>query len=88
MTAHGLLCGTGTGTGEEECRSAFALFDTDGSGTIDVQELQALAEELGARLSLAQAEAVFGQIDTDQSGEIDADEFTSWWQSQGGAHAT
>ena len=67
---------------------AFALFDTDGSGTIDVQELQALAEELGARLSLAQAEAVFGQIDTDQSGEIDADEFTSWWQSQGGAHAT
>ena len=68
--------------GEEECRSAFTLFDRDDSGIIDVQELQALAKELGARLSAEQARQVFAQIDTDQSGGIDVDEFTTWWKGQ------
>lgn len=65
--------------GEEECRAAFALFDADSSGTIDKDELRALAAELGADLSATEACAVMREIDTDGSGEIDVDEFTAWW---------
>ena len=32
---------------------AFALFDVDGSGTIDAAELQQLAAQLGSRMSAA-----------------------------------
>ena len=43
--------------GEEECRSAFAMFDTDCSGTIDEKELFALATQLGATLTDADVRA-------------------------------
>ena len=65
--------------GEEECRAAFALFDADSSGTIDENELRALAEQLGAKMTAVDARAVMREIDTDASGEIDVEEFTAWW---------
>lgn len=65
--------------GEEERRSAFAMFDTDGSGTIDEDELLALARQLGASVSNADVSKVMREIDTDNSGEIDVQEFTAWW---------
>jgi Ca2+-binding EF-hand superfamily protein len=61
------------------------MFDADGSGTIDLDELIALAKELGSRLSRAEAEAVMAEIDTDCSGEIDVEEFSVWWGKSQGA---
>ena len=71
--------------GEEESRAAFALFDVDGSGTIDADELQQLAAQLGSRMSAADVQKVMEEVDTDGSGEIDADEFSVWWAERRGA---
>lgn len=65
--------------GEEECRAAFAMFDADSSGTIDENELRALAAQLGATMSADDVRAVMREIDVDGSGEIDVEEFTAWW---------
>jgi hypothetical protein len=73
--------------GAEECRAAFALFDADSSGTIDENELCALAAQLGATMSADDARAVMQTIDVDGSGEIDADEFTAWWTKERGLAA-
>ena len=70
------------GGNAEECRAAFAMFDADSSGTIDVGELCALSAQLGHEMSAHDAQAVMQEIDTDCSGEIDVEEFTSWWRSR------
>jgi hypothetical protein len=65
--------------GEEECRAAFAMFDVDSSGTIDENELRALAAQLGDTMSADDVRAVMREVDVDGSGEIDVEEFTAWW---------
>ncbi len=60
-------------------RRAFRKFDEDGSGAIDVGELQALLAELGAEFTPLEVAEVMRLVDTDNSGVISEQEFVDWW---------
>jgi hypothetical protein len=65
-------------TEKQAIAESFALFDVDGSGEIDAEELKSVAKKLGVPMSdddIAEAMAV---MDEDGSGEVDLEEFTSW----------
>lgn len=79
---------------EERRQTARKLFeetDTDGNGTLDVEELHELAKTMGVGLTFAQAEKAFADIDEDGSGEIDFEEFLQFYEAnvceQGGLKA-
>ena len=57
----------------EELKEAFKAYDTDGSGTIDLQELKSVMENLGAKEG--EAELVMKSADTMKNGVITFDEF-------------
>mmetsp|Transcript_18879 Transcript_18879/g.45243 ORF Transcript_18879/g.45243 Transcript_18879/m.45243 type:complete len:152 (+) Transcript_18879:157-612(+) len=61
----------------EHFREAFALFDADGGGTIDVQELGSCLRALGQNPSEAELSKMILEIDQDGSGTIDFEEFLS-----------
>ena len=60
---------------QAELREAFDLFDLDGSGKIDAEEMRQIVRSLGARES--DALRILGDADTDGDGQISFDEFTS-----------
>ena len=60
---------------EKELRDAFAVFDTDGSGSIDRKELKRLMKKLGQALSEAELDAMMDEVDTNGDGEISFSEF-------------
>lgn len=62
---------------DKELRDAFAVFDTDGSGSIDRRELKKLMKKLGQALSDKELEAMMDEVDTDGDGEISFAEFKS-----------
>lgn len=59
----------------EEIKEAFDLFDTDGSGTIDPQELKAAMQSLGFEAKNATIYQMIGDIDASGDGQIDFEEF-------------
>ncbi|GMH75420.1 hypothetical protein TL16_g06755 [Triparma laevis f. inornata] len=59
----------------EEFLEIFELFDSDGGGSIDVDELRPVLSTLGKRPSDEELEKLVGEIDADNSGEIEFDEF-------------
>ena len=65
-------------------RQAFDAFDTDGSGTIDREEMSAMVTQLGLELELSPAriDRLMSEADPDESGEIDFEEFVSTLRSQ------
>jgi hypothetical protein len=60
-------------------RSVFDTFDTDGSGAMDVQEMQHMLSTAGMELSHEEALDVLTQVDDNNSGEIDFEEFVEAW---------
>jgi Ca2+-binding EF-hand superfamily protein len=60
---------------EKELRDAFAVFDTDGSGSIDRKELKRLMKKLGQALSEAELDAMMEEVDTNGDGVISFEEF-------------
>merc|ERR1719384_3064287 len=66
---------------EKELRDAFAVFDTDGSGSIDKKELKRLMKKLGQALSEAELDAMMDEVDTNGDGEISYEEFKTMMQS-------
>jgi Ca2+-binding EF-hand superfamily protein len=67
---------------EKELRDAFAVFDTDGSGSIDRKELKRLMKKLGQALTEAELDAMMDEVDTDGNGEISFEEFKAMMVSQ------
>jgi len=59
----------------EEIKEAFHLFDTDGSGSIDVRELKAAMRALGFQVKKAEIRQMIADIDKDESASINLDEF-------------
>lgn len=53
----------------------FMSIDADGGGEIDEEELQALTESLGARVSMDEAKALIEVMDLDGGGTVSFDEF-------------
>ena len=65
-----------------ETEDIFKHFDKDGSGAIDVSELNALMEALGADVAQAELDAAIAAIDKDGNGVVDLAEFRSWWNER------
>lgn len=60
----------------QELRDVFDLFDTDGSGGIDSEELKAAMKSLGFNgTNTAQVQELMSSVDKDHDGTIDFDEF-------------
>ena len=61
--------------------------DVDGDGVVTLDEIQALAKALGARMKKKQLKEMFADVDKDSSGTIDLEEFSVWWTAckRGGA---
>eukprot|EP01045_Picozoa_sp_COSAG04_P041156 COSAG04_NODE_12374_length_656_cov_0.707361_1_plen_218_part_11 len=60
-----------------ELHEAFDIFDTDGSGTMDADELEMAVNGLGYSPSAAELQRMLSEADTDNSGEIDFEEFVA-----------
>ena len=59
-----------------EMREIFAMFDEDGSGSIDANELGGVMEALGVKVSKTKLEEMIKEVDTPGGdGEIGFDEF-------------
>jgi len=59
----------------EACRKAFANFDKDQSGAIDMWELRATLQSMGQEPSDEELFDMIAEVDSDGSGEIDFAEF-------------
>ncbi|XP_063046491.1 uncharacterized protein LOC134440368 [Engraulis encrasicolus] len=60
---------------KQEIREAFDLFDTDGSGTIDVKELKVAMRALGFEPKKEEIKKMIADIDKEGSGTIDFNDF-------------
>eukprot|EP00696_Hemimastix_kukwesjijk_P016155 gnl/Hemi2/4475_TR1567_c0_g1_i1.p1 gnl/Hemi2/4475_TR1567_c0_g1~~gnl/Hemi2/4475_TR1567_c0_g1_i1.p1 ORF type:complete len:170 (+),score=64.46 gnl/Hemi2/4475_TR1567_c0_g1_i1:92-601(+) len=60
---------------KREIERAFKLFDTDGSGTIEIDELKVAMRALGFDPAPNEVEQLFLEVDVDGSGTMDQDEF-------------
>ncbi|XP_069049630.1 centrin-1 [Lepisosteus oculatus] len=59
----------------QEIREAFELFDTDGSGHIDVKELKVAMRALGFEPKKEEIKRMITEIDKEGTGKIDFNEF-------------
>ena len=68
-----------------QLKAAFAVFDTDGSGTLTPDELKAIltrpAYGRPPRFSSEQVDAIVKQFDTNGDGVLSFDEFVKAWSS-------
>jgi calmodulin len=62
---------------EENLRQAFMMFDKDGSGQIDANEIRALleGEDLKGTIDASQLDNIIREVDVDGNGEINFEEF-------------
>merc|ERR1711907_765009 len=60
---------------KQEIKEAFDLFDTDGSGNIDVKELTIAMGALGCEPKPGEIEKMISEVDDDGGGGIGFDEF-------------
>lgn len=67
---------------EALARNAFSKFDTDNSGTIDINELNRLFFDLGATLSQLELSDALLLLDLDSSGLVEIEEFVAWWTNR------
>jgi len=68
------------GLDEEHCQAIFRKFDVNGTGSIDLRELQELTRSLGLFLTSEDISNAMIDLDKDGSGDIDFGEFWGWWQ--------
>ena len=62
---------------KDEIDHAFLLFDKDGSGAIDVNELKDAMKALGIFIKKEELRILMNKVDKDGSGEIDQFEFAA-----------
>ncbi|KAM9850398.1 uncharacterized protein cetn2 isoform 1-T1 [Aulostomus maculatus] len=62
---------------KQEIREAFELFDTDGSGYIDVKELKVAMRALGFEPKKEEIKKMIGEVDKDGTGKISFADFLS-----------
>jgi Ca2+-binding EF-hand superfamily protein len=54
------------------------IWDEDGSGELDKEELRAVLESMGVD-DVDDFDWLYSQIDEDDSGMVSKEEFTTWW---------
>ena len=69
----------------DEFKKLFKMYDSDGSGEIDRDELAQLLKRMGERLKASQLDALLRKIDDDGSGDINFQEFCQmvFWMREG-----
>ena len=60
-------------------KHAFSMYDTDKSGTIDVNEFYKALSYLGISISYENTKAIFEIIDTDKNGTLNIPEFIDYY---------
>lgn len=65
-------------------QNRFRAADVDNSGTVDIHELEKIAESLGHKLTPQQLRRVVEEVDADGNGELDYDEFMVWYSKEFG----
>ncbi len=65
---------------DEELRKVFEDADTDKGGSLDRDEIAALAVNLGKRLTRKELDEAMKDMDEDDSNEVDFEEFSRWWK--------
>ena len=71
-------------------RELFLMIDTDGSNTLEREEVEELLCGLGKRLDKAAVDAAMADMDRDGGGNVSFSEFLDWWMKMGkdlGTHA-
>lgn len=63
----------------EEVRDTFEIFDADGSGAIDIDELRLLMKELAVPMTEEELVAAMKVMDIDGGGDVDFAEFLFWF---------
>eukprot|EP00744_Colponema_vietnamica_P020582 GILI01029273.1.p1 GENE.GILI01029273.1~~GILI01029273.1.p1 ORF type:complete len:150 (-),score=25.81 GILI01029273.1:81-530(-) len=58
-----------------ECQDVFSMFDKDGDGTIDADELHTVMRSLGQDPSEAEIKQLIETVDLDKNGTIEFEEF-------------
>lgn len=61
-------------------KKTFDSIDTDGSGSIDMNELTNLSKTLGHNLSSEELKVVFAELDENKDQKISYSEFSKWWK--------
>lgn len=59
------------GSAEDQMRTAFRVFDIDGNGLIDAEELRLTMQHLGEKLTDRDVEAMILAVDRNRDGKID-----------------
>jgi hypothetical protein len=67
---------------KERIREVFNKYDKDGSGAIDLQELQKMVQELGGTVSEKDAKGMMAELDKNGQGTCNFDEFLLFWTSK------
>ena len=60
---------------QSELKEAFEVFDVNGDGNIDADELGMILEAVGRKMTLEQVQDAIAKIDSSGDGEIGYDEF-------------
>lgn len=66
----------------------FEVYDNDGSGTIDRDELKNMLMDLCVPMNSEELETLITQLDADGSGDIDFEEFIDWYSGGGGEESS
>lgn len=59
----------------------FKNYDKNNNGFIELEELQALAKDLGTELTAEEAKKMIKMMDVNKDGKISLDELIAWWKS-------
>ena len=66
-----------------EYKEVFSIFDVDGDGTIDSNELDNVLKDLGTPATASELQELLAAVDTDQNGVIDFEEFCAMMSMRG-----
>eukprot|EP01047_Picozoa_sp_COSAG01_P014696 COSAG01_NODE_721_length_14068_cov_479.648436_3_plen_1328_part_00 len=66
----------------EDITRMFSDWDVSGDGSLDREEIAALAKALGHHLSDSQLNEAMAQMDRDSEGGVSLDEFQGWFETQ------
>lgn len=67
------------GVSKDEINEMFSEFDTDGSGSIDSEELRAFAASIGIYWEPEEAAEAVRNLDADGNGTVEIGEFAAWF---------
>ena len=67
---------------------AFAAFDKDGIGFIDISELRLISKDLGHGFDNSELDECMKDLDINANNKISYEEFSQWWLSGSGVNLT